>query len=422
MLDTSQQEAVDNISKLSSRVYVLTGAGGSGKTYTIQHLLEKLWADEGNDITNETTYLAAPTGKAAKIINDAFKIAEFEIENEAKTIHRLLMFHPAFGWGYNKENKLDATLVILDEASMTDSLLLSRVIDALPDDCVLLLVGDKNQLAPVAAGQPFTDLVTLGAGDVVNELKTNHRQAQGSLIAHACLSILDGKKPTWGVKGENTLGGELQDDLFFVEELEKEEIPLIVLDICRDWHEDGMDYVILAPQKTGVCGVDAMNKFLQSMLNPPMPDKDELKVAWLILRVGDKVLQTKNNYDLDVFNGFTGVVISIAPIDKIIVVEFDEQIVTYATTEHIQQLTLGYCMTVHKSQGSQFKYGVLICHSSHYYMWSRSLLYTGVSRFRQELYVVGDKKAIKRGLSNVVSGDRNTHLKLVMRETIGEVV
>ena len=414
MLDTSQQEAVDNISKLSSRVYVLTGAGGSGKTYTIQHLLEKLWADEGNDITNETTYLAAPTGKAAKIINDAFKLAEFEIDNPAKTIHRLLQYNPGMGWGYNKENKLDATLVILDEASMTDSLLLSRVIDALPDDCVLLLVGDKNQLAPVAAGQPFTDLVTLGAGDVVNELKTNHRQAQGSLIAHACLSILEGKKPTWGVKGENTLGGELQDDLFFIEEPEKEEIPLIVLDLVREWDENGADYVVLAPQRTGVCGVDAMNKFLQSMLNPPMIDKPEIKVAWLTLRVGDKVLQTKNNYELDIFNGFTGVVLSIDTVAGVVVVDFDGQIVNYEKTEHIQQLTLGYCMTVHKSQGSQFKYGVLVCHSSHYFMWSRSLLYTGVSRFRQELYVVGDNKAVKRGLSNVVSGDRNTHLKLVM--------
>lgn len=414
MLDTSQQAAVNKISNLSSRIYILTGAGGSGKTFTIQHLLTKLWNSSDNNISRETTYLAASTGKAAKIINDAFQLSGFEIENPAKTIHRLLQYNPGMGWGYNEFNKLDASLVILDESSMADSLLLSRVINALPDYCYLLLVGDKNQLAPVAPGQPFTDLVTLGAADVVNELKTNHRQAQGSLIAHACLSILDGKKPTWGTKGENTLGGELKDDLFFVESDDKEEIPLIVYKLCKEWDEYGMDYVVLAPQKTGVCGVDNLNKFLQAMLNPPMMDKAEIKVAWLTLRVGDKVLQTKNNYELDVFNGFTGLVLSIDPVEKIVVVVFDGQIVTYATTENIQQLVLGYAMSIHRSQGSQFKYGVVVCHSSHYYMQSRSLFYTAVSRFKQELYIVGDNKAIKRALSNVVSGERNTHLKLVL--------
>jgi len=415
-LDQSQQQAVDNISKLTSRIYLLIGAGGSGKTFTIQHLLQQLWSDpEKTGITDETTYLAAPTGKASKVLNDAFQLAEFETFNEAKTIHRLLGYNPGTGWEYNAENQLDATLVILDEASMVDSLLLSRVIEALPEGCVLILVGDDAQLPPVAPGQPFTDMITCGPGEIINRLLTNHRQAQGSLIADGCLKILAGKKPTFGKPGENTLGGVLQDDLFFIEEDDKSEIPLIVSTLCRTWHEQGLDYTVLAPQRTGVCGVDEMNKYLQEELNPPATNKAQIKVAWLTLRVGDKVLQTKNNYGLGVFNGFTGIITKIG-LDyegkDEIVVDFDGQIVRYSESKDIRELALGYCMTVHKSQGSQFKYGVLICHSSHYYMWSRSILYTGVSRFRQELHVVGDKKALKRGLSNVVSGDRNTFLKL----------
>lgn len=413
MLDKSQQSAVDKIIKLSSRVYLLIGGGGTGKTYTIQHLLEKLWADtDSSGITNETTYLAAPTGKAAKVINDAFELAGFEIENPASTIHRLLEFNPKFGWQRNLENPLDATLCVLDEASMADSLLLSKVIDALPPGCILLMVGDENQLEPVAPGQPFTDLILSGNSDIINRLTTNHRQAQGSLIADACEKILVGEKITFGTRGENTLGRELVDDLFFLEQEDKEEIPDMVVDICREWHQKGLDYAVLAPQKKGVCGVEALNKIMQAELNPAGEGKAQLKVAWLVFRVGDKVMQTKNNYSLDVFNGFTGIILSIDQQEEIIVVDFDGQIVSYEESKHIKELTLGYCMTVHKSQGSQFKYGALVCHSSHYFMWTRSLLYTGVSRFRQELHIIGNKKAIKRGLSNVVSGDRNTYLKL----------
>lgn len=415
-LDQSQQAAVDNIVKLDHRVYLLIGAGGSGKTFTIKHLLQQLWDDPDNGIEDSTTYLAAPTGKAAKVINDAFALDEFEVWNEAKTIHRLLAYHPGIGWQYNATHKLGASLVVLDEASMVDSLLLSRVIDALPDNCRMILVGDDEQLPPVAPGQPFTDLINHGPRSIINRLTTNHRQAQGSLIATACLSVRDGQMPVWGSAWQHTLGGVLQDDLFFIEQEDKEEIPAMVADLCRPWHERGLDYAVLAPQKNGVCGVEALNKHLQAELNPGDDGKPQIKLGWLTLREGDKVLQTKNNYDLGVFNGFTGIVVGIDSDAEIVVVDYDGEVITYEKGEHIKQLVLGYCMTVHKSQGSQFKHGVLVCHSSHYYMWSRSILYTGVSRFREELYVVGDKRAIKRGLSNVVSGERQTLLKLKLAD------
>lgn len=411
---------------LDSPVYLLIGAGGSGKTYTIQHLLERLWSEDNTEVIRDrystylwsidqySTYLCAPTGKAAKVINDAFALANFDVYNEAKTIHRLLEFRPGAGWTYNADNKFDASLVIVDEASMVDSLLLATLIDALPEYCKVILVGDENQLPPVGAGQPFTDIITHGQPKIINRLTTNHRQAQGSLIADGCLKVLDGKMPTFGTHGQNTLGGVLHDDLFFLERDDKQDIPATVTELCREWHEQGLDFVILSPQRTGVCGVEEMNKHLQEALNPPHPGKAQIKVGWLTLRVGCKVLQTKNNYNLDVFNGFTGIVLAINDDDRnpSVLVDFDGQHVLYQEKDDIKQLALGYCMTVHKSQGSQFQYGVLICHSSHYFMQSRSVFYTGVSRFRKELTIVGDKKALKRALSNVVSGERQTYLKL----------
>jgi len=419
ILGEYQRLAVDNISKLDRKIYIITGGAGVGKTTVLQHLLIKLWGDENSGVTPETTYIGCPTGKSAKVVNDAMPPGF--LENEAATLHRMLQFVPGVGWGYNEYNKINASVIICDESSMIGSVLLSVVIDAMPENCKLILVGDTQQLNPVDPGAPFHDLIHCGDQSTVYRLDKNYRQAQGSLIADGCLRILDGQKPTWGTAGQHTLGGPLLDDLFFIEEPEKEEIPLQVANLVRPWHEGGLDWICLAPQRTGVCGVEAMNKYLQEVLNPPAEGKPEIKVGWLTLRVGCKVLQTRNNYGLGesgVFNGFCGVVRSIG-VDwegkDEIVVDFDGQLVSYTEKKDIQDLALGYCLTVHKSQGSQFKYGVVICHSSHYWMWSRSLMYTGVSRFKKELYVIGDNKAVKRGISNVVSGERNTLIKLRLR-------
>jgi exodeoxyribonuclease V alpha subunit len=413
-LDVSQQQAVDNISKLISKIYLLIGAGGSGKTFTIQHLLTQLWEDDSNYINPDTTFLAAPTGKAAKVINDAFARAGFGVENEAKTIHRLLDYNPVADppWGYNSDEKLDASLVILDEASMVDSMLLFRVIDALPNDCVMILVGDDAQLPPVAPGQPFTDLIICGSQDIINRLTTNHRQSQGSLIADGCLKILSGNKMTFGRQGEHTLGGILKDDLFFLEIDEKEDIPQAVLSLVKLWNDNDEDYCILSPQHKGVVGVSEINSFLQRELNPSQPGVNEIKVGFLTLRVGDKVKNIKNNYELNVFNGYNGTITSIDMDNTIVVVNFSGEIVVYEKKEHIKQLALGYCSTIHSAQGSQYKKGVLLIHNSHWYSWNRSLLYTAISRFREELHVIGNNRTIKRAISNIVSGSRNTYLKL----------
>lgn len=418
-LGEEQQFAVDQISKLDRKIYVITGGAGAGKTTVLQHLLRKLWSNQSSGVNPDNTFIGCPTGKSAKVVNNAMP-AGFLV-NEAKTIHRLLEFNPGVGWMRNEDNPLDAKMIICDESSMIGSELLSQLIKATPDGCHMILVGDANQLNPVDAGAPFHDIINFGDPSVIFRLDKNYRQQKGSLIAHGCLAVLAGNTPTFGEQGKNTLGGELLDDLFFIEEEEKEEIPRIVGDLCEEWHKAGLDYAVLSPQKTGVCGVEAMNKYLQERLNPAAEGKEEVKAGWVMLREGDKVLQTKNNYQLGVFNGFTGRVVSISKNggafggEDLIIVDFDGETIEYEESDHIKQLALGYCMTVHKSQGSQFQHGVLVCHSSHYYMWSRSILYTGISRFREELWVVGNKKALKRGVQNVVSGERNTLIKLRLR-------
>jgi len=412
-LDPSQAQAVNNITAAKQRLNLLIGGAGAGKTTTIKQVLETSWADAGSGITPYNTYLAAPTGKAAKVMTDTLAEADFVVENPPRTIHRLLEFNPREGFGRNSDNTLHAALVILDEASMIDSALLAHVIHALPKHCRLVLVGDENQLEPVGPGQPFTDIRTYGAPDAINRLTMNHRQRQGSLIANGCIDILAGNIPTFGKPGEKTLGGELYDDLFYHELEEKEDIPELVGNLCAEWHQQGADYAVLAPQKTGVCGVDALNKYLQDRLNPAV-GQGQLKLGWLTLREGDRVLQTRNNYDLGVFNGFTGVITQIDTIGSSVTVDFLDQEIVYEENGHIKDLALGYALSIHKSQGSQMQHGVVVLHSSHYYMLSRSLTYTAFSRFKKSLHVIGNAKALKRGVSNIVSGERNTYLKLQM--------
>lgn len=416
MLDQSQQRAVDGISKLDSRLYLLTGPGGSGKTFTLRHLLQRLWNDEQSGITSETTYMAAPTGKAAKVIMES--LPDNFLAHQPSTIHRMLMYNPASGWGYNAENKLDASLIILDESSMIDSLLLSRVIDAMPPECVLILVGDVEQVPPVGPGQPFADLIRHGLQDIVFRLTTNHRQAQGSLIAHNCSLVLAGEKFLFGKQGKHSLGGELTDDMFFIDvDDDKESVVGHVIEVAAEWHRDGLDYAVLAPQHKGVCGVENLNKAMQASFNPARDGVNELSMGFLTIREGDRVLQTKNCYELEVFNGFLGVVTAIDPVNKLVTIDFDGQTVLYDKPGYIKQLQLGYAMSVHKAQGSQFKYGAVVCHSTHYFMWSRNLLYTSVSRYREELHMIGNHKALNRGRKNIESSARNTYLQLKFKQS-----
>jgi len=408
--DLSQEKAVEEIIKTPG-ISVLTGGPGRGKTFTVRSLLSTLWSL--NSIHPDKTWMACPTGKAAKVLQDALGDMITNDGHTPATIHRLLGCRGLM-WEYNSSNRLPADCIIIDEASMVDSAMLARIIDSISIGCKIVLVGDADQLPPVSAGNPFHDIVKAGIN--VNRLEINHRQQEGSLIADACDKIITGVKPNFGITGEHSLGGKREDDFFHIQEEDKEEIPGVVASLAKQWNIDEDDYCILAPQRTGPCGVENLNLFLQDTLNPPARDVPELIMSkWLTLREGDKVLHTKNNYELEVFNGFTGRIVGIDTSDRIIVVDYDGRLVTYNQPGYLAQLTLGYCLTVHKSQGSQFKYGVVACHSTHSYMWSRQLLYTAVSRFKEALYIVGDKKGLQRARTHSIENVRNTYLDLAFK-------
>jgi len=404
-LDDIQHKAVSDIVAGNQRVSVLCGGPGRGKTTVTQFILAGFWAKE---VKSFKTFIMAPTGKAAKVLMDALSDAGVELDHQPTTIHRGLGCRGR-EWEYNAKDRLDADLIIVDESSMIDSLLLNRLFTSVSRNCRFVLVGDKSQLPPVGAGNPFLSIVNHHK-QVVSELITNYRQEHGSLIANACELVISGDKPVWGQPGQRTLNSQNKDDLFFHEHEDKEEIPMVVVELCREWFNNGDDYVVLSPQHTGICGVEAMNFFLQDKLNPPSMGKAEISIYGWKLREGDKVLHTKNNYKMDVFNGFTGVVVKIDPGNKTVIVDYDGELYHYADSDSINQIQLGYVLTVHKSQGSQYKKGVLICHSSHFYMWSRQLLYTALSRFRKELHVVGNMKAVKRAVQNNTETKRNTYL------------
>lgn len=420
LLDDSQQQAISDISAYPG-ISVLTGGPGRGKTFTIKALLLKLWNTPYTTNNPQypyqpnTTYLACPTGRAAKVLDEALaEDAEFYnmVANKPATIHRMLGCQGPT-WVYTKDNPLPADLVVLDETSMVDSELLARVIQSTKLGCKFVLVGDSQQLNPVGPGNPFKDII--GFNKNVSRLEVNHRQRDGSLIANACELIQKGKAPLFGKHGKHTLQGKLEDDLFFEDYEDKEDIPEKVVELCREWHEQGKDYQVLSPQRNGVVGVENLNKVMQEALNPGSGSgRDEYVIApWLTIREGDKVKNTKNNYELNIFNGFIGTVMDIDQIG--FTVDFDGQLVSFEKQKDIKNLVLGYVITYHASQGSQYSKGIIICHSSHSYMLSRNLLYVGISRFKDELVVVGNKKGLSRAVKNVVSTFRNTYLREVFK-------
>ncbi len=410
ILDDSQQQAIDSVLSTDS-LSVITGGPGTGKTTIVKKLLKTLWENDKFHPLN--TYMMTPTGKASKVLHDSLQADKdfyLNVFNNPGTIHRILGCRGKV-WKYDEFNPLPADLLIIDESSMIDSQLLARVIVSIRPDCKIILCGDAAQLQPVSAGCPFLDICQNKNKLTVSRLNINHRQKQGSLIANACDLIIQGKLPLFGAPNGHTLKKDRPDDLFFHEYEDKLDVPAAVVNLCKTWQENKEDYQVLSPQRTGVCGVENLNKFLQAELNPPAVGKVQLQVApWLVFRVGDKILNTKNNYDLDIFNGFTGIVKSVNNRDGSLVVDFDGQVVEFCEKKDIRNLVLGYVLTLHKAQGSEFKKGVVVCHTSHFYMLSRSLIYVGVSRFRDELHIVGDMRGLKRAVKNDTAQKRNTFL------------
>jgi exodeoxyribonuclease V alpha subunit len=389
-LSDSQKEAVRTA--LTRKVTVLTGGPGTGKTTTVQTILRLLEA------RHHPYLLASPTGRAAKRLSEA-------TGRPAKTIHRLLEYSPLEGFKRDAENPLRADMIVVDEASMLDLLLANHLLKTVPPESHLLLVGDVDQLPSVGAGNVLRDVIDSGLAAVVR-LATIFRQARGSYIIENAHRINQGLMPRFR--------RDATDFFLFVESDPRAAADLIV-DIVQNripakFDLDPLtDVQVLSPMYRGAVGVAHLNDRLQQALNPPAPDKPERRLAGRAFRAGDRVIQLRNNYDLDVFNGDVGRVAAIDPANQILTVDMGGRRVDYDWAS-ADELTHAYAISVHRSQGSEYPAVVVPIMTSHYVMLQRNLLYTAVTRAQRLAVLVGTRRAIAIAVRNDKVAQRHSAL------------
>ena len=386
--DEIQWQAVKTA--VSSKVMVLTGGPGTGKTTTTLGIISA-YRQAGCQII-----LAAPTGRAAKRMSEATGM-------EAKTIHRLLEYKPPEGYQKNEEHPLEGDVLILDECSMIDIMLMYNLLKALPQQMSLILVGDIDQLPSVGAGNVLRDIIDSGCVPVVR-LTRIFRQAQGSRI------IMNAHRINRG-EGIDMRGGKDADFFFATKESNQEVVDTIVqyckTNLPRYYHVDPLqDIQVLTPMQRGECGAVNLNQVLQEAMNP---SKIFLRRGGTQYRLNDKVMQIRNDYDKEVFNGDIGTITKVDMEERELTVLFDEREVVYDVTE-LDELALAYAVTIHKSQGSEYPIVVMPFTMSHFVMLQRNLLYTGVTRAKKILVLVGEKKAVYYAIKNETTTGRNTCL------------
>lgn len=393
-LAQKQQEAVKAC--LHHGVFVLTGGPGTGKTTVIKGILSILNA-QGLKIR-----LAAPTGRAAKRLSET-------TGRKALTIHRLLEANnlsdtnsPQLGFSKDIDDQLDADAIILDEVSMVDIALMHHFLNAVPDGCRLILVGDIDQLPAVGPGSVLKDIIR---SKVIPSIELNEifRQAQASMIIQNAHIINAGRLPD--IRKQ-------YDDFIFYEIDNDELINKKILELCTDiLPKEGYniltDVQILSPMHRFTCGVENLNLLLQQTLNPASDDKNEIKSGAQIFRTGDKVMHIRNNYQKNIFNGDIGFIRAIN--NDNISVEYLDHNVSYAKNE-LNELTLAYASSVHKSQGSEYKIIIMPLSVSHYIMLQRNLLYTAITRAKEKVILLGSKKALTTAVQNNRTQKRYTLL------------
>lgn len=391
--DEIQMEAIKTA--LSSKVMVLTGGPGTGKTTTTMGIISAYQAAGCRII------LAAPTGRAAKRMSEATGM-------EAKTIHRLLEYKPPEGYQKNEENPLEGDVLILDECSMIDVMLMYNLLKAMPEQMTLILVGDIDQLPSVGAGNVLRDIIDSERVPVVR-LTRIFRQAQGSKI------IMNAHRIN---KGEAIdMRGGKDADFFFASKENNQEVVETVVQYCRSnlpryYHVDPLqDIQVLTPMQRGECGAVNLNQVLQEAMNP---SKIFLRQGGTQYRLNDKVMQIRNDYDKEVFNGDIGTITKVDMEGRELTVRFDDRDVVYDVTE-LDELSLAYAVTIHKSQGSEYPIVVMPFTMSHFVMLQRNLLYTGVTRAKKILVLVGEKKAVYYAIRNETTTKRNTCLAQRLR-------
>lgn len=386
--DIVQHEAINKAA--TSKFMVLTGGPGTGKTTTTLAII-KVFQKIGSRIL-----LAAPTGRAAKRMSEATGM-------ESRTIHRLLEFKPPEGYQRNTDNLLECDVLIIDETSMVDIVLMYNLMKAVPNETVVILVGDIDQLPSVGAGNVLKDIIDSG---IVNMVKLTRifRQAQGSSIITNAHKINHGEFP-------DLKGGRLSD-FFFIEEDDPLKVVQTIKELCikrlpNFYKVDAInDIQILCPMQRGETGAHNLNIILQEALNK---SDISIKYGGTIYKTGDKVMQIKNNYDKNVFNGDIGSIESIDLEEKTLVLNFDGNHINYDSTE-LDEVVLAYATTVHKSQGSEYKIVISPFTIQHYVMLQRNLLYTCVTRAKKIMVLVGTKKAVGIAVRNKKPTQRNTRL------------
>lgn len=388
-LSEEQRGAVEL--SLKSRVMILTGGPGTGKTTTLKSIISMF------RLMEKQVVLCAPTGRAAKRMTEV-------IEVEAKTIHRLLEYNPVSNeFMRNEEVPLEADLIVVDEFSMVDTFLFSYLLDAIDVKTTLLLVGDKDQLPSVGPGNVLNDLLASELLPAVVLTKI-FRQAEASNIVTTAHSINKGEMPK--------ISNSKDSDLFFIERATPEEVHSLVIELITTrlpgsyGYNKLEDIQLLTPMNRGNLGIQNFNSILQENINSNPPAyKSPVKV----FKEGDKVMQLRNNYDKEVFNGDIGFIKDVYNDTEEVEIDFSGRVITYQFNE-LDEIQLAYAVTVHKSQGSEYPCVILILANQHYVMLQRNLLYTAITRARKTMIIVGSKRALEIAVSNKKTSRRYTSL------------
>ncbi|MFQ5858621.1 MAG: ATP-dependent RecD-like DNA helicase [Anaerolineae bacterium] len=397
-----QQEAIGKA--LTCKVMILTGGPGTGKTTTVRGIIQ-LFEGLGLKIV-----LASPTGRAAKRLSEA-------AGRDAKTIHRLLGYAPQSGFRINDRNPLTADVVIVDEASMIDLGLMNNLLKAIRPTATLILIGDVDQLPSVGAGNVLRDLIDSGTVEVI-ELKEIFRQARHSQIVTNAHRINHGKFPD--------LSSRPHGDFFFIEEEEPQAAAFGIKELIADHLPDIYEYdpfvdiQVLSPMYRGAAGADNLNRLLQERLNPDASGRKVIDLPYVggRFRLGDKVMQIRNNYEKEVFNGDIGRIVAVDRDEQQIQVWYpDRGRVSYALTD-LNELVLAYAITIHKSQGSEYRAVVFPLLTQHYLMLQRNLLYTAVTRAKELVVLVGSKKAMGIAVHNDKELGRYSKLRDRLRNRV----
>jgi exodeoxyribonuclease V alpha subunit len=382
---------------VQSKLMIITGGPGTGKTTVINAII-RIFKE-----LNARILLAAPTGRAANRMSEATSYT-------AKTIHRALEYTPNQGaFLRNRDNPLDKDVIILDETSMIDTRLMSSLLEAVPDRATVIMVGDINQLPSVGAGNVLDEIIASEKFPCI-ELNEIFRQAEGSNI------ILNAHRVNNGLMPEIDTRKKLSD-FYFIEQDDPERLLSIIIELITKRIPDrfeldpSRDIQVISPMHKGVVGTDNLNRALQAALNPA---ESKLVKEYRSFRINDKVMQIKNNYDKEVYNGDIGRITEIHPENQKVNILYNRKETEYEYNE-MDELTLAYAISVHKSQGSEYPAVILPLLTQHFIMLQRTLIYTAITRGKNLVVVAGSRKALEMGVNNNRISKRYTHLSQMIK-------